>query len=259
MVTALGLRVKWPLHFPSCCKKVKDCVTLSMKNDSGATHARTELQWHLGVCVGIYHTGHMILEVCWDSLWTLSFRLSQGHGSWLMCKMTFIQSEHVKHITRVLPSTRALPDLAPLFVSIWCDHALSIVRGGLCLLCRTPWPSLERSNLVIIIIIIITTTKPLSLSLLLAMTADRFIFDQLVPVKQSGAVVGQAALTRASCNTNWLSEWVSEVRSVEGTSCKVYVMLHDRGELAVSYKWTGRVWGITGWSSSRLQENYRLF
>ena len=31
----------------------------------------------------------MILEVCWDSLWTLSFGLSQfhGHGSWLVCEV----------------------------------------------------------------------------------------------------------------------------------------------------------------------------
>ena len=29
----------------------------------------------------------MILEVCWDGLWTLSFGLSQfhGHSSWLVC------------------------------------------------------------------------------------------------------------------------------------------------------------------------------
>ena len=33
---------------------------------------------------------------------------------------------------------------------------------------------------------------------------------------------------------------------------------YDRGEPAVSYKWTGWVWEITGWSS-RLQENYRSF
>ena len=27
--------------------------------------------------------------VCWDGLWTLSFRLSRfhGHGSWLMCEV----------------------------------------------------------------------------------------------------------------------------------------------------------------------------
>ena len=32
---------------------------------------------------------HMILEVCWDSLGTLSFGLSQfhGHGSWLVCEV----------------------------------------------------------------------------------------------------------------------------------------------------------------------------
>ena len=28
----------------------------------------------------------MILEVCWDGLWTLSFGLPQFHGSWLMCE-----------------------------------------------------------------------------------------------------------------------------------------------------------------------------
>jgi hypothetical protein len=32
---------------------------------------------------------YMILEVCWDGLWTLSFGLSQfhGHSSWLMCEV----------------------------------------------------------------------------------------------------------------------------------------------------------------------------
>ena len=32
---------------------------------------------------------YMILEVCWDGLWTLSFGLSQfhGHGSWLVCEV----------------------------------------------------------------------------------------------------------------------------------------------------------------------------
>ena len=32
----------------------------------------------------------MILAVCWDSLWTLSFGFSQfhGHGSWLVCEVT---------------------------------------------------------------------------------------------------------------------------------------------------------------------------
>jgi hypothetical protein len=36
----------------------------------------------------------MILEVCWDGLWTLSFGLSQfhGHGSWLVCEVALTQS-----------------------------------------------------------------------------------------------------------------------------------------------------------------------
>jgi hypothetical protein len=36
---------------------------------------------------------YMILEVCWDGLWTLSFGLSQshGHGFWLMCEVAVIR------------------------------------------------------------------------------------------------------------------------------------------------------------------------
>lgn len=61
-----------------------------------------------------------------------------------MCKVTFRQSEHVRHIRRVLPSTRTLPDLAPLFVSVWCDHAL---RGAWnVFVLHHPMPSLEPSN-----------------------------------------------------------------------------------------------------------------
>ena len=38
----------------------------------------------------------MILEVCWDGLWTLSFGLSQfhGHGSWLVCEVA-LSSVHI--------------------------------------------------------------------------------------------------------------------------------------------------------------------
>ena len=37
----------------------------------------------------------MILEVSWDSLWTLSFGLSQfhGHGTWLVCEVALIRKE----------------------------------------------------------------------------------------------------------------------------------------------------------------------
>ena len=34
---------------------------------------------------------------------------------------------------------------------------------------------------------------------------------------------------------------------------------YDRGEPAVSYRWIGWVWGITGWSSRLLQETYRSY
>ena len=35
---------------------------------------------------------YMMVEVCWDGLWTLSFGLSQfhGHNSWLVCEVTLI-------------------------------------------------------------------------------------------------------------------------------------------------------------------------
>ena len=40
---------------------------------------------------------YMILEVCWDSLWTLSFGLSQfhGHGSWLVCEVALNQPPNI--------------------------------------------------------------------------------------------------------------------------------------------------------------------
>jgi hypothetical protein len=40
---------------------------------------------------------YMILEVYWDSLWTLSFGLSQfhGHGSWLVCEVALNPSKYI--------------------------------------------------------------------------------------------------------------------------------------------------------------------
>ena len=37
----------------------------------------------------------MVLEVCWDGLWTLSFGLSQfhGHSSWLVCEVALTSEE----------------------------------------------------------------------------------------------------------------------------------------------------------------------
>ena len=39
---------------------------------------------------------YMILEVCWNGLWTLSFGLSQchGHGSWLVCEVALSVGYH---------------------------------------------------------------------------------------------------------------------------------------------------------------------
>jgi hypothetical protein len=40
----------------------------------------------------------MILEVCWDGHWTLSFGLSQshGHGSWLVCEVALRAALYLK-------------------------------------------------------------------------------------------------------------------------------------------------------------------
>jgi hypothetical protein len=40
----------------------------------------------------------MILVVCWDGLWTLSFGLSKfhGHGSWLVCKVALRVALHLE-------------------------------------------------------------------------------------------------------------------------------------------------------------------
>ena len=47
------------------------------------------------------------------------------------------------------------------------------------------------------------------------------------------------------------------IRWTNPYTCSLF-HVNDWGELAVSYKWIGWVWGITSWSS-KLQENYRLF
>jgi hypothetical protein len=52
----------------------------------------------------------MILEVCWDGLWTLSFRLSQfyGHGSWLVCEVALSETQTLPWThTRVRPKYRS--------------------------------------------------------------------------------------------------------------------------------------------------------
>ena len=49
----------------------------------------------------------MILEVCLDGLWTLSFGLSKfhGHGSWLVCEVALKMdpiSDHLRPTFRLL-------------------------------------------------------------------------------------------------------------------------------------------------------------
>ena len=45
----------------------------------------------------------MILEVCWDGLWTLSFGLSQlhGHGCWLVCEVALGARDHYTSSTLI--------------------------------------------------------------------------------------------------------------------------------------------------------------
>ena len=51
---------------------------------------------------------YMILKVCWDGLWTLSFGLSRfhGHGSWLVCgaalsQLSFCAIEQYRNISNI--------------------------------------------------------------------------------------------------------------------------------------------------------------
>ena len=57
--------------------------------------------------------------------------------------------------------------------------------------------------------------------------------------------------TRVQMECPWLG-----VSSMKLEASLGQLVCNDWGEPAVSYKWTGRVWEITGWSS-KLQENYR--
>ena len=68
----------------------------------------------------------MILEVCWDGLWTLSFELSQihGHGSWLVCE--------VAHKIRQLESPPIQPSPTTLHTAIppFTIQYTPFVEGG---------------------------------------------------------------------------------------------------------------------------------
>jgi hypothetical protein len=82
----------WVYFILSC---VKTCVDTN------------SLKWHLVEGPHIWlHTKiegpwphYMILEVCWDGLWALSFGLSQfcGHGSWIVCELALSSSVNRLH------------------------------------------------------------------------------------------------------------------------------------------------------------------
>ena len=59
-------------------------------------------------------------------------------------------------------------------------------------------------------------------------------------------------------NVNILTARILEFSRLLWTSWRP-LHTYDRGEPAVSYEWTGWIWEITNWWSSRLQENYRSF
>jgi hypothetical protein len=72
-------------------------------------------------------------------------------------------------------------------------------------------------------------------------------------------------LHRRFANATQGLDWFVSIESVEVgdheirtklTATHTYLQGYDRGEPAVSYRWTGWVWELTGWSS-RLQENYQ--
>ena len=70
---------------------------------------------------------HMMLEVPWDNLWTLSFGLSQfhGHGSWLVCKVALSSQILSSQLTCSLSKRQQLESLHVWFeilswmVKIW--------------------------------------------------------------------------------------------------------------------------------------------
>ena len=68
------------------------CNSIWLRTRSHMTHTTLEGPW----------PDSMILEVCWDGLWTLSFRLSQfhGHGSWLTWEVALkTDLQKIEHCT----------------------------------------------------------------------------------------------------------------------------------------------------------------
>ena len=73
---------------------------------------------------------YMMLEVCWDGLWTLFYELSQFHGlgSWLVCEVTlrFSKLQITLHMQRpsqyIVPPTRGANDNTSMsYLAFWED------------------------------------------------------------------------------------------------------------------------------------------
>ena len=79
----------------------------------------------------------------------------------------------------------------------------------------------------------------------LRMNVCKFIFQTLLSLGRT--CLGNETWCNGHCSS------ASQMLFVNTTPS-----FNDRGEPALSYRWAGWVWEITGWSS-RLQENYRSF
>ena len=84
---------------------------------------------------------YMILEVCWDGLWTLSFGLSQfrGHGSCLVCQVAFWMTRILTNFAQKLPGHRTW-ELEPRLLQVrWAKvkiiqaPSMCLDDGGVCL------------------------------------------------------------------------------------------------------------------------------
>ena len=78
----LNAHNRWFILIPSCVRIPHELKSIEIAFSWGPGHRwlHTTLE-DLWPC-------YMILEVCWDGLWTLSYGLSQfhGRGSWLVCE-----------------------------------------------------------------------------------------------------------------------------------------------------------------------------
>ena len=93
---------------------------------------------------------YMILEVCWDGLWTLSFGLSQfhGHGSWLVCEVALSNTPSVPKWLSLFTDfsiSKWLSYNLNHFVPKWLSHIFEI-HWMICFSAPTPGQILEAQS-----------------------------------------------------------------------------------------------------------------